>query len=39
MAGYGPYLNDRRLRIIIDNTRDFAAGRPLRNLVDKANWF
>ncbi|HET8997382.1 MAG TPA: D-2-hydroxyacid dehydrogenase, partial [Acetobacteraceae bacterium] len=39
MAGYGPYLNDRRLQIILDNARAFAAGRPLRNLVDKANWF
>lgn len=39
MAGYGPYLNDRRLGIIIDNARAFAAGRELRNLVDKANWF
>lgn len=39
MAGYGPYLNDRRLEIIVDNARAFAAGRPLRNLVDKANWF
>ena len=39
MAGYGPYLNDRRLQIIIDNARAFAAGGTLRNLVDKANWF
>lgn len=39
MAGYGPYLNERRLQIIIDNARAFATGKPLRNLVDKANWF
>ena len=39
MAGYGPYLNDRRLQIIVDNVRAFAAGKPLRNVVDKANWF
>ncbi len=39
MAGYGPYLNDRRFQIMLDNCRAFAAGRPLRNLVDKANWF
>jgi phosphoglycerate dehydrogenase-like enzyme len=38
-AGYGPYLDDRRLEIIVDNARRFAEGRPLRNVVDKANWF
>jgi phosphoglycerate dehydrogenase-like enzyme len=38
-AGYGPYLDDRRLEIIIDNARRFAAGQPLRNVVDKASWF
>jgi phosphoglycerate dehydrogenase-like enzyme len=39
MAGHGPYLNDRRFEIIVDNCRAFAAGRPLRNPVDKASWF
>ena len=39
MAGHGPYLNDRRYRIMADNCRLFAAGRPLRNEVDKASWF
>jgi phosphoglycerate dehydrogenase-like enzyme len=38
-AGYGPYLDDRRLEILLDNCRRFAAGRPLRNVVDKAAWF
>lgn len=38
-AGYGPYLDDRRLEIITENARRFAAGEPLRNVVDKANWF
>lgn len=38
-AGYGPYLDDRRLDIILDNCRRFAAGEPLRNVVDKAAWF
>jgi phosphoglycerate dehydrogenase-like enzyme len=38
-AGYGPYLDDRRLEIIVDNARRFAAGQPLRNVVDKARWF
>jgi phosphoglycerate dehydrogenase-like enzyme len=39
MAGYGPHLNERRFQIIQDNCRAFAEGRPLRNVVDKANWF
>ena len=39
MAGYGPHLNDRRLQIIQDNCRAFGNGEPLRNVVDKANWF
>jgi phosphoglycerate dehydrogenase-like enzyme len=39
MAGYGPHLNDRRLQIIEDNCKAFADSRPLRNIVDKSNWF
>jgi phosphoglycerate dehydrogenase-like enzyme len=39
MAGHGPYLNDRRFEIMVDNCRAFAGGRPLRNVVDKASWF
>jgi phosphoglycerate dehydrogenase-like enzyme len=39
MAGHGPYLNDRRFEIMVDNCRAFAAGRALRNQVDKASWF
>ncbi|WP_428539173.1 D-2-hydroxyacid dehydrogenase [Rhodopila sp.] len=39
MAGYGPHLNDRRFQIIQDNCKAFAEGRPLRNIVDKTNWF
>jgi phosphoglycerate dehydrogenase-like enzyme len=38
-AGFGPYLDDRRLDILLDNCRRFAAGGPLRNVVDKAAWF
>ena len=38
-AGFGPYLDDRRLDILLDNCRRFAAGQPLRNVVDKAAWF
>jgi phosphoglycerate dehydrogenase-like enzyme len=39
MAGYGSYLDERRYQIMEDNCRAFAAGRPLRNVVDKASWF
>jgi len=38
-AGFGPYLDDRRLDILLDNCRRFALGEPLRNVVDKAAWF
>ena len=38
-AGFGPYLDERRYEIVVDNARRFAAGQPLRNVVDKANWF
>jgi phosphoglycerate dehydrogenase-like enzyme len=38
-AGFGPYLDDRRLEIILDNARRFVRGEPLRNVVDKALWF
>ena len=38
-AGFGPYLDDRRFQIILDNCRAFETGGNLRNVVDKANWF
>jgi phosphoglycerate dehydrogenase-like enzyme len=38
-AGYGPYLDERRLEVLLDNARRFVAGQPLRNVVDKARWF
>ena len=38
-AGFGPYLDDRRLEIIVDNVRRFVRHQPLRNVVDKALWF
>jgi len=38
-AGFGPYLDARRFQIILDNCRAFEAAQPLRNVVDKANWF
>jgi phosphoglycerate dehydrogenase-like enzyme len=38
-AGFGPYLDERREEIIVDNARRFVRGEPLRNVVDKAHWF
>ena len=39
MAGYGPYLDDRRFDILRENCQSFAAGKTLRNVVDKRSWF
>jgi phosphoglycerate dehydrogenase-like enzyme len=39
VAAAGPYLDDRRAELFLDNCRRFHDGRPLRNVVDKANWF
>ena len=39
VAGYGPYLDERRFAIVLDNCRRFLEGRELRNRVDKARWF
>jgi phosphoglycerate dehydrogenase-like enzyme len=38
-AGHGPFLDDRRFEIFLDNGRRFLAGQPLRNVVDKSSWF
>jgi phosphoglycerate dehydrogenase-like enzyme len=38
-AGYGPFLDDRRLEIILDNAQRFVQKQPLRNVVNKALWF
>jgi phosphoglycerate dehydrogenase-like enzyme len=38
-AGYGPYLDERRAEILLENCRRFAAGEPLRNVVDKSSWY
>ncbi len=38
-ADEGRYLGERRYEVVSDNMRRFAAGEPLRNVVDKANWF
>ena len=39
VAFKGPYLQDRRTELFIDNCIRFNEGRPLRNVVDKARWF
>ncbi len=38
-AGEGPYLDDRRAELFLDNCLRFNEGRELKNVVDKANWF
>jgi phosphoglycerate dehydrogenase-like enzyme len=39
VAADGPSLDAARNDIIIENARRFASGRPLINVVDKAEWF
>ena len=39
VAGRGPYLEDRRTELFVDNCRRFNNGEPLRNVVDKDHWF
>jgi phosphoglycerate dehydrogenase-like enzyme len=39
VAGNGPYLDDRRLAIIVENARRFVRNQPLENVVDKQHWF
>jgi phosphoglycerate dehydrogenase-like enzyme len=38
-AGFGPYLDERRFEILLENCRRFAREAPLRNVVDKDKWF
>jgi phosphoglycerate dehydrogenase-like enzyme len=38
-AGHGPFLDERRFEILLDNSRRFLAGQALRNIVDKSAWF
>lgn len=38
-AGIGPYLEDRRAELFVENCVRFAEGQELMNVVDKANWF
>jgi phosphoglycerate dehydrogenase-like enzyme len=39
VADRGPDLDPERVKVIGENARRFAAGQPLINVVDKANWF
>ena len=39
VSGRGPYLDERRTELFIENCVRFNEGRPLQNVVDKANWF
>ncbi|HEY3714419.1 MAG TPA: D-2-hydroxyacid dehydrogenase [Jatrophihabitantaceae bacterium] len=39
VAGVGPETDERRYAVVRDNAERFAAGRVLRNVVDKANRF
>jgi phosphoglycerate dehydrogenase-like enzyme len=39
VAGIVPYLEEQRTGLFIENCRRFNEGRPLLNVVDKANWF
>ncbi len=39
MAGAGPRVDERRLGVVLDNVRRFAAGEPLANVADKARWY
>ena len=39
VAGNGPYLDQRRTDLLIENCKRFDAGQQLRNVVDKAHWF
>ena len=39
VAGRGPYLDHRRTELFLENCLLFNEGRPLKNVVDKVNWF
>ena len=39
VAADGPYIDDRRTEVFVDNCVRFSEGRPLRNVVDKEQWF
>ena len=39
VAGFSPRIAERHLGVVLDNVQRFVAGRPLRNVVTKADWF
>lgn len=39
VAVAGPYIEERRFNVFLENARRFAQGEPLMNVVDKAAWF
>lgn len=39
VAVVGPYIPQRRLAVLCENAKRFAAGEPLINLVDKSLWY
>jgi phosphoglycerate dehydrogenase-like enzyme len=39
VAGAGPYLDDRRCQLLVENCRRLRDGEELKNMVDKNNWF
>lgn len=39
VAGIGPYLEDRRSELFIENCMRFSEGKELLNVVDKSNWY
>ncbi len=39
VAGIGPYLQERRTELLLDNCQRFNEGRPLHNIVEKNRWF
>ena len=39
MAAAGPYLEERRFDLLVENCRRLVHGGELANIVDKANWF
>ncbi len=39
VAGYSVQIAERHLQVVLDNVVRFAAGEPLRNVVDKSRWY
>jgi len=39
MAGHGPFVQDRRMDVFIENIKRFMHGEDLLTQVDKLQWF